>query len=129
MGRFFGLGSFTYRGEIICETRCKISSVFELGPVECVSGRRENYTWGRNTSTGRSEGVGGKTMLDVSLCIPNWSAVAVIGVDTGTLTVLGFTYDLWLEFSVSGTGFLGLLLWQANNCLDGHSISNLCFVF
>jgi hypothetical protein len=29
-------------------------------------------------------------MLDVSLCIPKWSAVAVIGVDTGTLTFLGF---------------------------------------
>ena len=37
---------------------------------------------------------GGKTMLDVSLCIPNWSAVAVIGVDTCTLTILGFTCDL-----------------------------------
>jgi hypothetical protein len=37
---------------------------------------------------------GGKTMLDVSLCIPNWSAVAVIGVDSGTLAVLGFTCDL-----------------------------------
>jgi len=39
-------------------------------------------------------GWGGKTMLDVSLCIPNLSAVAVIGVDTGTLTILGFTCDL-----------------------------------
>jgi hypothetical protein len=33
-------------------------------------------------------------MLDVSLCIPNWPAVAVIAVDIGRLTVLGFTCDL-----------------------------------
>jgi hypothetical protein len=38
--------------------------------------------------------VGCKTMLDVTLCIPNWSAVAVIGVDTGKFTVLGFSCDL-----------------------------------
>jgi hypothetical protein len=43
---------------------------------------------------GARGGGGRKTMLDVSLCIPSRSAVAVIGVDTGTLAVLGFTCDL-----------------------------------
>lgn len=51
--------------------------------------REKYFGW-----AGRGGGGGGKTMLDVSLCIPNRSAVAVIGVDTGTLTVLGFTCDL-----------------------------------
>jgi hypothetical protein len=37
---------------------------------------------------------GGKPMLDVSLYIPNRSAVAVIGADTSKLIVLGFTCDL-----------------------------------
>jgi hypothetical protein len=30
LGSIFDLDSFTYRREIICETRCKISSVFEV---------------------------------------------------------------------------------------------------
>jgi hypothetical protein len=59
----------------------------------CVRRKRKLYV--REIYFGwAGRGWGGKTMLDVTLCIPNWSAVAVIGVDTGTFTVLGFTFDL-----------------------------------
>jgi len=61
----------------------------------CVRRKRKLYVREKYFGwAGRGGGGGGKTMLDVSLCIPNRSAVAVIGVDTGTLTVLGFTCDL-----------------------------------
>jgi hypothetical protein len=44
-------------------------------------------------AAGRGE-EGAKTLLDMSLCIPNWSAVAVIGVETATLAFLGFICNL-----------------------------------
>lgn len=60
----------------------------------CVRKKRKLYVREKYFGWARQGWGDGKTMLDVSLCIPNRSAVAVIGVDAGILTLLGSTCDM-----------------------------------